>query len=398
MATLKPKVTLKAKGQEAYISIKQLMVTLQWTAAVDLDLMAFYKTKDGRVGGIYSDNYAGGSLGSLNSFPFIELSGDEGVGAKGGANQETIRITKLDDMAEVYICAINFTDASQQKESRFSQYDAQVTVVDDKGENLCVPLDSALTGTVAVIAKIDNAGFMGAKLINENRILSLADFQASIPGANQLNLASKIVLKKKGESIQLKPKGGSGAKAGEILINLNWNQKGKQQPSGGFLSKLMGGGGGQAIDLDLGCLIEMADGQKGAVQPLGKSFGAYDAPPFIFHCGDDRTGAWSEGENLRINGNHIAAIRRILVYSYIYEGVAKWSQADGVVTIKMAGSPDIVVQLDETHDGVSMCAIALFENINNAFKVTKVVQYFPGHPQMDQAFHWGLQWVAGSKD
>ena len=47
------------------------MVTLQWTAAVDLDLMAFYKTKDGRVGGIYSDNYAGGSLGRC---PFRDRS------------------------------------------------------------------------------------------------------------------------------------------------------------------------------------------------------------------------------------------------------------------------------------------------------------------------------------
>jgi TRAP-type C4-dicarboxylate transport system permease large subunit len=37
--------------------------------------MAFYKAKDGRVGGVYSDNYAGGSLGNLNAFPYIQLSG-----------------------------------------------------------------------------------------------------------------------------------------------------------------------------------------------------------------------------------------------------------------------------------------------------------------------------------
>ena len=223
MATLKPKVTLKTRGQEAYVSVKQLMVTLQWTASVDLDLMAFYKTKDGRVGGIFSDNYTGGEMGNLNAFPFIQLSEDAGVGATGGQNEEVIRITKLDDMAEVYICTINFTDASQGQESRFSKYDAQVTVVDDKGENVSVPLDSSLSGTVAVIAKIDNTGFMGAKLINENQVISMAEFQATIPGANQLNLASKIVLKKKGESVTLKPK--IGGKGGEILVNLNWNQR-----------------------------------------------------------------------------------------------------------------------------------------------------------------------------
>lgn len=393
MATLKPKVTLKRKGEEAYVSIKQLMVTLKWTAAVDLDLMAFYKTKDGNVGGIFSDNYAGGSMGELNSFPFIQLSEDAGVGAKGGENEEVLRITKLDNMAEVYICTINFTDASQKQESRFSKYDAEVTVVDDKGESVAVPLDANISGTVAVIAKIDNSGFMGAKLINENRIMTMEEFQATIPGAAQLNLASKIVLKKKGESVTLKPK--VGAKAGEILINLNWNQR--PQQSGGFLSKMLSSGGA-GIDLDLGCLFELKNGIKSAIQPLGNSFGAYNEIPYIFHCGDDRTGAWAEGENMKINGGKIREFKRILVYSYIYEGVPNWAQADGVITIKQAGSPDIIVHLDNPRSDASMCAIALFENVNDAFKVTKVVQYFPGHPDMDHAFNWGLRWVRGSKD
>ena len=396
MATLKPKVTLKTKGQEAYVSIKQLMVTLKWTAAVDLDLMAFYKAKDGRVGGVFSDNYAGGSLGALNAFPFIQLSGDEGVGATGGANEESLRITKLDDLAEVYLCTINFTDASQNQDSKFSKYDAQVTVVDDKGENVAVSLDSAVSGTVAVIAKIDNAGFMGAKFINENRILNMAEFQSTIPGAKLLNLASKIVLKKKGDSVQIKPK--AGGKVGEILVNLNWSQGAAPQKSGGLLSKMFSGGGSGGIDLDLGCLFELTNGTKSAIQPLGKSFGAYDALPYIFHCGDDRTGSWAQGENLRINGNRISEIKRILLYTYIYEGVAKWSQANGVVTIKQAGAPDIIVNLDDPRDGVTMCAIALFENVNNTFKVTKIVEYFRGHQDVDRAYGWGLQWVAGSKD
>ena len=76
---------------------KQLKVSLIWTSAVDLDLMAFYKTKDGRTGGVYSNNYAGGSLGDLNQFPFIQLAGDEGVGALGGDNREDLRIANLDD-------------------------------------------------------------------------------------------------------------------------------------------------------------------------------------------------------------------------------------------------------------------------------------------------------------
>ncbi|KJU85584.1 tellurium resistance protein TerA [Candidatus Magnetobacterium bavaricum] len=394
MAEIKSKIVLKKKGEEAYISLKQLRVTLRWSASVDLDLMAFYKTRDGRVGGVFSDNYAGGSMGELNSFPYIALSGDAGVGSKGGDNEEELRITKLDDMAEVYICTINFTDASKDKDSTFSKYDGHVQIVDDKGESIAVPLDSTQSGTVAVIARIDNSGFMGAKLVNENHVIDMSTFRSNIPGASLLKLSSKIVLKSKGDSVQLKTKADGGV--GELMVNLNWNQ-GQPQQKVGFLSKLMGGGGGGGIDLDLGCLYELSDGQKGAIQPLGKSFGAFDRPPYIFHCGDDRTGAWSEGENLRINGNHLADIKRILIYSYIYEGAANWSQANGVVTIKQPGSPDIVVNLDNTQDGVAMCVIALFERSGGTFKVTKVLQYFQGHEHLDKAHNWGLKWVEGKK-
>ncbi|MBF0538179.1 MAG: stress response protein [Nitrospirae bacterium] len=397
MAEIKSKIVLKTKGEEAYLSLKQLKVTLKWSAAVDLDLMAFYKTKDGRVGGVFSDNYAGGSMGNLNVFPYIALSADAGVGAKGGDNEEEIRITRLDDMAEVYICTINFTDASRDKTSTFSSYDGHVQIIDDKGESIAVPLNSTQPGTVAVIARIDNSGFMGAKLVNENHVIDMPTFQSAIPGASLLKLSSKIVLKSKGDSIQLKTKSGGGV--GELMVNLNWSQ-GQTKQASGFFSKLMGGGGssGGGIDLDLGCLYELSNGQKGAIQPLGKSFGSFDRLPYILHCGDDRTGAWAEGENLRINGAHINDFKRILVYSYIYEGVANWSQANGVVTIKQPGSADIVVHLDNTQDGSPMCGIALFERSGDTLKVTKVVQYVKGHEALDSAYHWGLKWVEGRKD
>jgi len=186
MAELKRKVTLKSKGEEAYVSVKQLMVTLKWTKDVDLDLMAFYKTKDGQTGGVFSDNYPGGSLGSLNSFPFIELSGDEGVGAVGGDNEEVLRITKLDDIAELYIATLNYTDASQKIASAFNDYDGSVVVMNDKGEAVEVPLNAAEKGHVAVICKIDNGSPMGAKLINMNDVMDLGTFVSTVPGANAL--------------------------------------------------------------------------------------------------------------------------------------------------------------------------------------------------------------------
>ncbi|MDP2341961.1 MAG: stress response protein [Deltaproteobacteria bacterium] len=401
MAELKKKVTLKAKGEEAYVSIKQLLISLKWSTAVDLDLVAFYKAKDGRTGGVFSDNYSGGSLGSLNSFPFIQLSGDAGVGAKGGESEETLRVTKLDEIAELWICALNFTEASAQRNTPFNGYNAMVQLVDDKGEGVEAPLSSTDKGTVAIICLIDNKSPMGAKMVSQNRVVDMATFHAEIPGAAGLQIATKVVLKAKGQSVMLKKKTGSadGGGFGEISVNLNWNQTGKK-PTGGFLSRMMSGGGGN-IDLDLGCLWELSlEGEtlRGAVQPLGKRFGSFDNPPFISHSGDDRTGASSTGETLRINGERAQYIKRVLVFTYIYEGAAKWSQADGLVTIKQGSGPPIEVALDSHKDGVMMCAIAMFENSGAGFSVKKLLEYFPGHEEMDNYYKFGLRWTAGSKD
>jgi uncharacterized protein involved in tellurium resistance len=386
---LKTKVALKQKGEEAFLPVRQLLVKLKWQTAVDLDLMAFYKTKDGRVGGIYSDNYAGGSLGDLNSFPFIQLSGDAGVGDSAGDNEEVLRITKIDEMDTIYICALNFSEASANRETAFNRYDGYVEVMDDKGESFGIPLDASEQGTVAVIAKIDNTNFMGAKLINENRVITLDKFLAEMPGAKDFKLSSKVVLKNKGDSIKIKPKT-TGADSG-IVVNLNWSQKQK----GGLISRLLPSAG--AIDLDLGCLFELSDGRKGAIQALGEAFGMYDQPPYIRHLGDDRTGAVSEGEFIKVNGQHVQELKRILFYAFIYEGVANWREADGVVSIKYTGGPEIIVHLDGHQDNMGMCALALFETIGGELQVSKQVRFFHDHVEMDRAYHWDLRWVAGSK-
>ncbi len=70
---------LKTHGDEADISVRQLMVLLKWTGDVDLDLLTFYAAKDGRAGGVFSTSYPGGSRGDLNHFPFIEPGGDVAV-------------------------------------------------------------------------------------------------------------------------------------------------------------------------------------------------------------------------------------------------------------------------------------------------------------------------------
>lgn len=194
--------------------------------------------------------------------------------------------------------------------------------------------------------------------------------------AVELRKGQKVSLEKKGHSI------------GQILINLNWSQPVKR----GLFSRV------QPIDLDLGCLYELKNGQKGAIQALGNSFGQLNYPPYVTLDGDDRTGMSTEGENLRVNGDMVSQIRRLLVYTFIYEGAANWAEANGVVTVKYPGSQDIIVRMDEYGSNQTMCAIALLENQNDVtFSVEKIVRFFNGHEAMDRAFNWGLRWVAGRK-
>ncbi|MFT5781305.1 MAG: tellurite resistance protein TerA [Pseudomonas sp.] len=212
-----------------------------------------------------------------------------------------------------------------------------------------------------------------------------------VPAATPAKISlSKITLDKTRSSISLEKTDGN---FGEIKINLNWNRGAAGK--GGILSGLMGKPKG--IDLDLGCLYELQDGTKMVVQALGKQFGKFNQKPFIELMGDDRTGAVSDGEWLRINGQHWQEIRRIVIYAFIYEGAPDWMTTDGVVTLYVPGQAPIEVRLSEEGGRQGMCAIALLENTGGAVKVNREVKFFPGHQELDNAYRWGMRWSAGSK-
>lgn len=188
----------------------------------------------------------------------------------------------------------------------------------------------------------------------------------------------------KGQKISLVK---SSSSLGEILVNLNWNSKKK-----GLFFK------SNNIDLDLGCLYELKDGSKGCVQALGNNFGSLTNPPYAALDGDDRTGANKAGENLRINGDMVSQIKRILVYTFIYEGIANWKDAESVVTIKYPNAEDIIVKMDSFDSRNTMCGLVLFENVNDTtFSVEKLIQFYPGHRDLDAAFGWGMTWRTARK-
>jgi len=348
----------------------------------------------------------------------VKLSVDNRSGIGSGDDEEIfIQLNQIPTEVEKIVLAISIHDAEGRKQTfgQVSNAFARIMDVNSNNELYRYNLGHDFSGESAVVIgevyrykgewKFGAVGMgingalkglceeFGLENLPSQFFLKTPKPQAS-NSSNKIKL-SKIELKKSGDTINLTK---TSKTLGEILVNLNWNkQNGKQ--SNGLLSSIFGNTStNPKVDLDLGCLFEFKNGWKSAIQPLGNNFGSYQSEPYIHLDQDDRTGASVNGENLRINGNRISEIKRILIFSYIYEGVANWSEVDGVITIKQQDGPDIVVRMDEHRNGKGMCAIAMLENINDeTFKIQKLVKYFSGHKEMDRKYGWNLNWVAGRK-
>jgi tellurite resistance protein TerA len=262
---------------------------------------------------------------------------------------------------------------------------------------------------------------------------------------------NKITLEKQGDSHRIdltkRPAGGSK----EIVINLNWSKKGAAVEPKGFWASLFASPAAD-IDLDLGCFWELRDGLKtreateaekaeadkefkkwsakadkkkaiaalkkiggcgkdksaldalqfahdtgGARDRLTKQ-GCYTERPWIWHTGDDRSGASADGENILVNAVGIGDLKRILVYCSIYEGVARWSETNAVVTVKVPDNPDIVVEMGRQTDEKKFCAVAMITfDDNTSMTVKKLVSFYNGHKDCDRAYEWGMKYTTGSK-
>ena len=210
-----------------------------------------------------------------------------------------------------------------------------------------------------------------------------------------------IILEKGGDTHRINLEKPSGRPlTGEIVINLDWNK-------GGFFKNLFG----NAVDLDLGCFYEMRDGKKMLIDGLQFSHGrggdrhhvtrqgCYDHAPYIWHQGDDRCGGASSGEIILVNPNGVSQIKRIIVYTFIYEGVAKWSETNAVVKVKIHGSDDVIVKMGQQSSTKRFCAIAQLDfGTDNSITVKKLVTFHDSHSDCDKVYSWGFNYSPGSKD
>lgn len=216
-----------------------------------------------------------------------------------------------------------------------------------------------------------------------------------IPAASSINL-SKITLTKNQSSINLKKRDDFG----KISVNLDWNQRpntDKAAPKKGLLGDLFKQHGASGIDLDVGAMIHLKNGEKTLIQALGNRFGSLQSAPYVCLRADDRTGQVSGGEWLDINGQQWAQIEEVFIFAFIYEGAPNWAQTDGVVTVHVPEQPPIETRLTEGAGNLPMCAIARLVNQQGSINVERINQYFKGHQEMDKAFNWGFSWKRGRK-
>ena len=214
---------------------------------------------------------------------------------------------------------------------------------------------------------------------------------------------SKITLEKSGDTHVIYDLDKQGTNAlEEMVINLNWGQK------KGLWAKFTK----SSIDLDLGVFYELIDGKKSAIDGLQFSKnrggtrnqvtrqGCYTQKPWIWHTGDLRSEVEAEeadGENILVNPSGLTDIKRIIVYCFIYEGAAEWTETNAVVTVKVPGNPDIIVEMGKQTNSRKFCAIAEISFSQNAMAVKKLVTFHNGHSDCDRTYRFGMSYTLGTK-
>lgn len=210
---------------------------------------------------------------------------------------------------------------------------------------------------------------------------------------NQEEASRNDFLGRSGDTISVSPPKGGFDK---IAIGAAWDNDTALSKS--FIGKLLKIERKLDIDLDLGCLYELEDGTRGAVQAFGELFGSYKNAPYVSLSGDERTGdAEGDDEYMLVNGQKWSEIKRLILYIYIYKGAQDWAQVAPQIQLRIPSQKQIVITPAVHSKNLSLCVLAGLENIRNGIKVTNYTEFFPGHEEMDRAFGWGLEWADGSK-
>lgn len=222
--------------------------------------------------------------------------------------------------------------------------------------------------------------------------------EVTVPAPTRPVRLSKITLTKAAPAVSLTKQG---ATSGGMRVNLTWSVA---APPRGWMRKGNDAVRLEDVDLDLSCLWELRNGTKGIVHPIDNQFGSFHQPPYIQLDHDDRTGASEAGENLMINLDHAAEIKRVLVFVVIYAGATSFAGLQGVATLHPPVGPPIEVRLDECTVPSPVAAIALIENVGGELIVRREAKYLLPAPGIfkqqaaDIEYGWDMSWQSASKD
>jgi tellurite resistance protein TerA len=201
----------------------------------------------------------------------------------------------------------------------------------------------------------------------------------------------------------------SGAGSGTLRVNLRWNQSEEPRRGGARVLRRrldpgpsQGAASGPKVDLDLGCLYQFTDGQRGTVQAAGNRNGDFARPPYVRLDRDDRTGS-STGENLFINMDHNAHFQRLLIFVLLAGGADDLTKVGAAVTLYPTSGPALELRLEAPLSGATAgggkaksCAAVLIQRAGTEFTLKTEARFFPGfQSEIDKAYSWGLRWAPG---
>ena len=182
---LKKKITLRRKQEVRFAFEQKLKVRMFWSSETDLDLCLFFKKKDGEEGGVFSNEYRGRKsyLGALDKFPYILHLGDNKEPSEGQEEVEQINVSNLSEIAEAYVCIVNYDAAVEERDVTYAEEGGRVELTGDTGDYLEVLADSTDHGPVYLVCSIknDDGNFT---LKEEGRVMDLSGAFENIPGFN----------------------------------------------------------------------------------------------------------------------------------------------------------------------------------------------------------------------
>ena len=171
------------QGEEATILVQQMIVSVRWSTAVDLDLMVFYRAIDGREGGVFSPAFARGSMGNLTEFPFIGLSGDAGPLSGDSRKEETVRIAELNSHAQIDIVMLDYEFARRGATPEVAILEGEVVVRSNNGHIITFPLGAGPRTAMRHVCRLVGEGTNVGRFTPVGLPLDLAGFALQIPGA-----------------------------------------------------------------------------------------------------------------------------------------------------------------------------------------------------------------------